>query len=120
MISDGCRQRGFLSEHISANGITLQCGGGGVGWEEVRRGGRGGWGEKRAVKEKKSELLYITKYISINVSSTIIQGGQIGHNVLPFPTPLFCWSGLNVPSSRLNPRGCVCCAHGSTLDGSVE
>lgn len=58
---------GVLSEHISANGITLQCGGG---------AGR--------QQRKFSELLYITKYISINVSSTIIQGPKIGLYVLGF------------------------------------
>lgn len=42
-----------LSEHISANGITVQ-------------------GKKQ--QREILELLYITKYISINVSSTLIQG----------------------------------------------
>lgn len=91
MISDGCRQRGFLSEHISANGITLQCGGGGGDEEEEEEGGVWGGGEEKGQQKggKKSELLYITKYISINVSSTIIQGAQTGQYVLPFFFPLY-------------------------------
>lgn len=60
MISDGCRQRGFLSEHISANGITLQCGGGGEDEEEEEEGGVwGGGGRKGSKRGEKNQNYFI-------------------------------------------------------------